>query len=193
MMPYDRYSDIGGSILLADYRRLLTVAREIPHFPLEGAIMPVKGGTAMRFRVQIDPAAEEEILATVHQRTGLIDQIEAMVLGEESTDRMVGYTEDDWKELRFADIECVIVQEDKTYAIDSRGERYRLKARLYEVEELLPDSFLRINKSALANRERIDRFTVSFNGAVDVIFKSGYRDYVSRRCFRAIKERMGIK
>lgn len=57
----------------------------------------------------------------------------------------------------------------------------------------MPDSFLRINKSALANRERIDRFTVSFNGAVDVIFKSGYRDYVSRRCFRVIKERMGIK
>ena len=144
----------------------------------------------MRFRVEIDPDREEEILARVHRRTELIDRIEVLVQGR---DRLTGYTEDDWKELSFSEIECVLVQEDKTYAVDIRGERFRLKARLYELEALLPDSFLRINKSALANRERIDRFTVSFNGAVDVIFKSGYRDYVSRRCFRVIKERMGIK
>lgn len=147
----------------------------------------------MRFRVEIDPEGEEEILTTVHRRTGLIDQIEALVLKEAGEDRILGYTEDDWKELRFGDIECVMVQGDKTYAIDTGGERYRLKARLYEVERKLPDSFFRINKSALANRERIQRFSVSFNGAVDVVFRCGYRDYVSRRCLRTIKERMEIK
>lgn len=147
----------------------------------------------MRFRVEIDPEREEEILATVHRRTGLIDQIEALVLREAGEDRIVGYTEDDWKELRFEDIECVMVQGDKTYAIDTGGERYRLKARLYEMERKLPDGFFRINKSALANRERIQRFSVSFNGAVDVVFRCGYRDYVSRRCLRTIKERMEIK
>ena len=147
----------------------------------------------MRFHLRIDPAAEEEILATVHKRTDLIDRIEAMVLGQGRMDRIVGYTEDGWKDLYFTDVECILAQRDKTYAIDSRGERFLLKHRLYEVEELLPDHFFRINKSAIANRERIERFTACFNGAVDVIFKSGYRDYVSRRCFRAIKERMGIK
>lgn len=148
----------------------------------------------MRFRVEIDPDREEEVLAVVHRRTELIEKLQALVQGQEKgPGRLTGYTEDEWKELPFSEIECVLVQGDKTYAVDIRGERFRLKARLYELEELLPDSFLRINKSALANREQIDRFTVSFNGAVDVIFKSGYRDYVSRRCFRAIKERMGIK
>lgn len=147
----------------------------------------------MKFTLRIDPNREEEILATVHRRTGLIDRIEALVLGEGGADRITGYTEDDWKELRFEEIECILVQEDKTYALDLHGERYLLKGRLYEVERLLPDSFFRINRSALANRDRIDRFTASFNGAVDVLFQCGYRDYVSRRCFRAIKERMGIK
>lgn len=147
----------------------------------------------MKFHVQIDPEAEEEILATVHQRTGLIDRIEALVLGTERLERIVGYREDDWRELRLEEVECIFVQEDKTYAIDAGGDRYRLKARLYEVEKLLPDSFFRINKSALANRDRIERFTAAFNGAVDVHFQSGYQDYVSRRCFRSIKERMGIK
>ena len=147
----------------------------------------------MRFRLQIDPEAEEEVLVTVHRRTQLIDRLEALVLGGEQGERIIGYREDDWRELNFRDVECILVQEDRTYAIDSRGERFLLKARLYEVEKLLPDSFFRINKSAIANRDRIERFTASFNGAVDVKFRCGYQDYVSRRCFRAIKERMGIK
>lgn len=147
----------------------------------------------MKFHLRIDPAAEEEVLATVHRRTEFTDRLEALVLGGEQMDRIIGYREDDWRELSFRDIECILVQEDRTYAIDSRGERFLLKARLYEVEKLLPDSFFRINKSAIANRDRIERFTASFNGAVDVTFRCGYQDYVSRRCFRAIKERMGIK
>ncbi len=147
----------------------------------------------MKFHLRIDPMAEEEIRATVHTRTELIDRIEALVLGEGRPERIIGYGEDDWRELRLRDIECILVQEDRTYAIDGQGERFLLKARLYEVEKLLPDCFFRINKSAIANRNRIERFTAAFNGAVDVRFQCGYQDYVSRRCFRAIKERMGIK
>ncbi len=49
----------------------------------------------MRFRLQIDPSKEEELLAVVHRRTGLIDRIEALIL-EEGGDRIIGYTEDDW-------------------------------------------------------------------------------------------------
>lgn len=72
----------------------------------------------MRFRVEIDPDREEEILARVHRRTELIDRIEVLVQGR---DRLTGYTEGDWKELSFSEIECVLVQEDKTYAVDIRG------------------------------------------------------------------------
>lgn len=147
----------------------------------------------MKFHLRLDPAAEEEVLVTAHRRTQLIDRIEALALGGEQGERIIGYREDDWRELSFRDIECILVQEDRTYAIDGRGERFLLKARLYEVEKLLPDCFLRINKSAIANRDRIERFSASFNGAVDVKFQCGYQDYVSRRCFRAIKERMGVK
>lgn len=147
----------------------------------------------MRFQLRIDPEGEEVIRATVHRRTELIDQIEALARGEDGTARIIGYGEDDWKELSLEEVECILVQENKTYAIDRKGDQYRLKARLYEIEERLPASFFRINKSAIANRAHIQRFTVAFNGAVNVIFQCGYEEYVSRRCFRAIKERMGIK
>ena len=82
--------------------------------------------------------------------------------------------------------------EGKTYAVNEKGTRYLLKYRLYELEELLPQNFFRINKSALANLDRLQRLALSFNGSVDAVFRCGYRDYVSRRCLSALKRRLGV-
>ena len=143
----------------------------------------------MKFKLIIDAEKDEEIIATVHERSPLTDQIERLVMQYSGTDRIAAYTEDDMKMLPFADIECITILEGKTYAIDTNNRRYRLKLRLYELEEILPSSFIRINKSALANETRLERFTASFSGAVDAVFQCGYTEYVSRRCFAEIKRR----
>lgn len=142
----------------------------------------------MKFRLIISKEKEEEIVATVHERTALIDEIEALITRQ--TDRIPGYTEDDIKMLSVSDIQCVTVLDGKTYAIDSENRRYRLKQRLYELEGSLPSTFIRINKSALANENALDRFSVTYAGSVDAVFKCGYREYVSRRCFAQIKRRL---
>lgn len=139
----------------------------------------------MKFRLIIDRTADEEIVATVHERTALIEEIEALL--SRYTDRIPGYLEDEIKMLSVSEIQCITVQDGKTYAIDSKNCRYRLKQRLYELEQQLPSFFIRINKSALANKNALDRFSVTYAGSVDAIFKCGYREYVSRRCFAQIK------
>ena len=145
----------------------------------------------MQFRLIIDKEMDEEVVATVHSRTALIDEIEALI--SQHTDRIPGYTEDDIKMLSVSQIECVTVLDGKTYAIDSQNCHYRLKQRLYELEAQLPDSFIRINKSTLANENALDRFTVTIAGSVDAVFKCGYTEYVSRRCFAQIKRRLESK
>ena len=145
----------------------------------------------MKFRLIIDKEKEEEVVATVHTRSPLIDEIEALI--QKHTDRITGYTEDDIKMLSVSEIECVTVLDGKTYAIDSKNRRYRLKQRLYELEDQLPSSFIRINKSTLANEAALDRFTVTIAGSVDAVFKCGYTEYVSRRCFAQIKRRLEAK
>ena len=147
----------------------------------------------MKFRLIIDKEKEEEMVATVHDRTALIDEIEALIQKHTGTDRIPGYTEDDIKMLSVSEIECVTVLDGKTYAIDSRNRQYRLRQRLYELEEQLPSSFIRINKSTLANERSLDRFTVTIAGSVDAVFKCGYTEYVSRRCFAQIKRRLEAK
>ena len=57
------------------------------------------------------------------------------------------------------------------------------------MEEIMPSYFIRINKSALANEHRIERFDAAFSGGVDAVFRCGYREYVSRRCFAEIRRR----
>ncbi|MBQ8881345.1 MAG: LytTR family transcriptional regulator [Oscillospiraceae bacterium] len=147
----------------------------------------------MKFTLIIDKEKDEEVVATVHERTALTDEIEALVLKHSGADRIPAYGDDDMKILAFSDIECVTVLDGKTYAIDSKNQRYRLRQRLYELEALLPASFIRINKSTLANEKALDRFTVAYTGAVDAVFKCGYTEYVSRRCFAQIKRRLEAK
>ena len=145
----------------------------------------------MKFKLIIDKAKDEEVVATVHRRSALTDRIESLIRSHTGTDAVAAFTEDEMRLLPFPDIECVTVLEGRTWAIDTRGRRYRLKYRLYELEELLPASFIRINKSTLANENRLDRFAVT--GGVDAVFKCGWREYVSRRCFAQIKRRFDSK
>lgn len=145
----------------------------------------------MKFRLIIDKEKEEEVVVTARSRSTLIDEIEALI--SKHTDRIAGYTEEDIKMLSVSDIQCITVMDGKTYAIYSDGKQYRLKQRLYELEQQLPASFIRINKSALANEAHLDRFQVTYAGSVDAVFKCGYREYVSRRCFAEIKRRLERK
>lgn len=143
----------------------------------------------MKFKLIIDKTKEEEIVATVHDRSYLTEQIETLVLQYSGSDRIPAYKDDDIRMLPIKQIECITVLDGKTWAIDDRGNHFRLRARLYELEQLLPSNFIRINKSSLANESRLERFSASFSGAVDAVFKCGYREYVSRRCFAEIKRR----
>ena len=143
----------------------------------------------MRFRLVIDKTKDEEVVATVHSPSALTDRIEELVLEFSGADRIPAYREDELRLLKFSEIECITVLDGRTYAIDFRGQQYRLRQRLYELEPLLPSCFIRINKSSFANENRLERFAATFSGAVDAVFKCGYREYVSRRCFAVIKRR----
>ena len=143
----------------------------------------------MKFNLIIDETKEEEITATVHGRSSLTERIETLVMQYSGNDRIPVFSEDEMKLLSFSEIESVVSEEGKTFVTDSSGDRFRIKMRLYEIEEILPSYFIRINKSALANEKRIERFSANFSGAVDAVFKSGNKEYVSRRCFAEIKRR----
>ena len=143
----------------------------------------------MKYKLIIDKDAEEEIIAIVHAPSSLTEGIENLVCSFSGADCIMGYRDEEMRRLAFGEIECVTVLDRKVIAIDKSGNRFLLKGRLRELEEILPSYFIRINKSTLANEHRIARFDAVFSGGVDAVFRCGYRDYVSRRCFAQIRRR----
>jgi len=143
----------------------------------------------MKYKLIIDKNADEEIIAIVHTPSSLTQQIEDLVCSYSGTESIMGYSDDKMRKLEFSEIECITIIDRKVIAIDTKGNRYSLKDRLRDLEDILPSYFIRINKSALANEHGIERFDAVFSGGVDAVFRCGYREYVSRRCFAEIRRR----
>ena len=143
----------------------------------------------MKFKLIINKDAEEEIVATVHSRSSLTEKIEEMVMAFSGEDYLLGYSDDEIRKIPYERIECITILDRKVMAIDTEGGRYLLKERLRDLEGILPSYFIRINKSTIANEQGILKFEAVFSGGVDAVFRSGYRDYVSRRCFSEIRRR----
>ena len=143
----------------------------------------------MKYKLIIDKSAEEEITVVAHAPSSLTRQIEDLVRSTSGADGIMGCREDEMRRLAFREIECITVLDRKVIAIDNAGNHYRIQDRLRDLEAILPSYFIRINKSSLANEHCIARFEAVFSGGVDAVFRCGYREYISRRCFAEIRRR----
>ena len=66
--------------------------------------------------------------------------------------------------------------------------------RLYELEELLPGSFMRISKSTIANLDHIYSITRNLTASSEVEFVgSKKKALVSRSYYKALVERLNVK
>lgn len=143
----------------------------------------------MKLKIVIDPTREEEVVVFTHARTPLVEQIEQLV--SEKPLELVGFCEDERAVLEYVKVRRFTVENGKTYA--HVGDKvYRVRQRLYQIEENAPDCFVRIHQSCLANLRQIARFEAAYSGTLRVVFKNGDIDYVSRRNVRLVKERLGV-
>ena len=104
----------------------------------------------------------------------------------------MGYNEREARVLSPDEIYCVTVEDSRVYAL-TKSEKYQLKERLYKVEELIGGDFVKLNQSCIVNIKMIESFDASIGGSLRVKLKNGYRDYVSRRQIKTVKERLGLK
>lgn len=144
----------------------------------------------MKCEIVIDPAGEERVVIHARKENDLTRAICRLV--EEHTTQLVGYRNGEIVPLIPAQITCVMVEGDRVFA-QCESERLQMKQRLYVLEEMLGDAFVKINQSCLANVSKVERFDASVSGTLKVKFKNGHTDYVSRRQMKCVKERFGIK
>ncbi|EEQ78749.1 LytTr DNA-binding domain protein [Staphylococcus warneri L37603] len=84
--------------------------------------------------------------------------------------------------------------EDIDRLTEINGKVFNTKYRLYELEEQLPNTFIRISKSEIVNQHAIIKLQLEANGLIRMYLKNLDDDYTysSRRYLKSIKERLSL-
>lgn len=86
----------------------------------------------------------------------------------------------------------MIRTENENVVVYNKDHRYISDRRLYEMEALLGNGFLRISKSTIINLRMIDYVEPMFNGMMMILLKNGNKDFISRKYLPQLKQYLGI-
>ncbi len=79
-------------------------------------------------------------------------------------------------------------------AVHTAGQIYETHERLYELEQILPGTFLRVSKSAILNTSKIRSVRKNIAGASEVEFEGTEKKaYVSRSYFKMLTDKLEEK
>ena len=71
---------------------------------------------------------------------------------------------------------------------------YKIKYKLYELEEILPGYFMRVSKSTILNMKKIYAMHKSISGPCLVEFENTHKQvYVSRRYYKLLRIKLEEK
>ncbi|MDR0900638.1 MAG: LytTR family transcriptional regulator [Methanobrevibacter sp.] len=96
--------------------------------------------------------------------------------------------------LHFKDISMIRSENNqvRVYTNQNTKKDYITNKRLYELEKILDDSFIRISKSVIVNLNQIDFVAPSFSGTMVISLKNGLKDNISRKYLPLFKKRLGL-
>ena len=89
------------------------------------------------------------------------------------------------------EITMIRVENEKT-AVYAKAKRYESGKRLYEFEEILGNSFMKISKSTVVNLKHIEYVEPTLGGLMLLVLKNGCKDHISRKYWPAFKKHLGL-
>ena len=143
----------------------------------------------MKCYTYIDPKEEEKVLIYAKERNKIVDEIESWAISSDID--ITGTYNDEIIKIDINQVSCFISENNKVFALVD-DKKYQIKHRLYQIEEMNLNSFIKINQSCIANKKKIKKFESTIGGSLKVIFKNNYVDYISRRELKNVKQRMGL-
>ena len=146
----------------------------------------------MKFFLILDKEKEPSVTVVCDKVTPTVEKMQALCREYDENEAVLyGYADEEIIPLPLADVVCFFTKESKVFAVIGDRE-YAVKLRVKQVEELVDDSFVKINQGCIINVNQVEKFAVSFGGALKVVLKNGRFDYVSRREVKNIKRRFGL-
>ncbi|MGN7476302.1 LytTR family DNA-binding domain-containing protein [Solibacillus silvestris] len=106
-------------------------------------------------------------------------------------DSIAGYLNGDIHLLKPQHIYSIFSEEGKVF-LQTNEEEFEAKNKLYELEERLHSSFIRVNKSMLVNIEKIVAIKSKVLGNPQIVLANETTVPVSRNYFKLLKDALGL-
>lgn len=145
----------------------------------------------MKIKLIIDPSMlDEEIEVHAKAYTKEVERV-MQQLQASANDSIDAYQQDKIHLLKKDDIYSIAVEDGKVYFF-TEEEEYEAKRKLYELEALLQEGFVRVNKSTLVNMSKISYMQMEKFGMMELVMENETTVHVSRKYLPKLKERLGI-
>lgn len=102
-----------------------------------------------------------------------------------------GYSDTEIRMLKVEDIYTIYVENAKVY-FQTEEEEFESKRKLYEIETLFEQQFVRVNKSMLVNLSKIISIQMGILSTPEIVLENGTTVHVSRKYFKLLKEKLRI-
>lgn len=124
----------------------------------------------------------------------LINLLQGFQCDDLQTNMLLGKQGEAWVPIAIDDVAYFNAQDNDTFVNLSDGRNLKIKYKLYQLEEgLLPNSFIRINKSEIVNIKKIKSISPMFKGNLLIYIDSCKMPLdISRNYVKSFKERLGI-
>lgn len=149
----------------------------------------------MKIRIEIEEALqEEEIIIRCSRMDERIMKIQEAVMEHAGRQQQIALKNGDTEYYLPLEEILFFETESKTVYAHTREKMLETQYKLYELEELLPGSFMRISKSAIVNLEPIYSITRNLTASSVVEFVRSHKQiYVSRNYYKPLVERLAEK
>lgn len=135
---------------------------------------------------------ENKIIICTDKITNEIQNLINKINKVENTDSIYGYKENKIYILNEEQIETIYSENKKVFLRNENGEVFEIKKRMYELEKILPENFIRISNSEIVNFNKVQNLDFKMLGTIILNFYTNKSTYVSRRYVKKIKEYLKI-
>lgn len=149
----------------------------------------------MKIKIEFEEnLQEEEIIIRCNSLTEKIQKIQKTLSEVENTkEKMILFKNETEYYLNLEDI---LFFETGLHGIEAHtiDNIFQCKFKLYELEEILPGSFMRISKSAILNTNKVYAINRNLTASSVIEFKNAHKQvYVSRNYYKPLKNKLEEK
>lgn len=146
----------------------------------------------MKIEFDIDEKyRENKIIICTNKITEEIQELVNKIENNKNN-KIYGYKNDKIFILEENKIETIYSENKKVFIRYENGDIYESKKRVYELENNLPNKFVRISNSEIVNFDKVQNLDFKIVGTIILNFYTGKYTYVSRRYVKKIKEYLEI-